>query len=437
SRHSKAAFIPFVYPVVATMGQIPAGARVAMRGVGLTFIDAVLELTEGRSGRFHRAPDGSLLYEAGGREPQSIIPFSRTGLPMAPKAFDLPLADRPLTFFTHSALAGLRKQASYGKLDLENDLWPLFELEMEFQYNLVVMGNSGERKQLESCGNNAEAMRRVIDSYLHAHPDKERLDYRQLLDPVGERRFASGTQFASFIEGYMEQEIARARRGLAGCGIKAAAHIWYEVRKTLGSVLQFGGLNPESQRKLMEHYYPRLKRIAFGPPIINIEKLLSLQRAGILDFSVARNPRVLTNEANGCFELRCDEVPGTIVQAEVLVDARYPSMNVPRDATPLYRNLQRRGMVRAYENRPPDGDGPSYSPGAIDMIQGSRFVVDGQGAGNQDMAVIGIPTEGNLVGNLTLTRDGYAAFWAKEIMQQFRTREQFRASPPRYLTEVR
>src|SRR5271170_5646377 len=71
SRHSVAAFIPFVYPVVETMGQIPGGSRVAMRGVGLTFIDAALELTEGRGGCFVRAPDGSLSYQASGNEPQS------------------------------------------------------------------------------------------------------------------------------------------------------------------------------------------------------------------------------------------------------------------------------------------------------------------------------------------------------------------------------
>ena len=424
SRHSKAAFIPFVYPVVENMGQIPAGARVAMRGIGLTFIDAVLELTEGRGGRFQRGADGSLGYRSAGGEPQSIIPFSRTGLPMAPRAFDLPLVDRPLTFFTHSALAALRRQAFDGKLDLENDLWPLFELEMELQYYLVVMGDNDEREHLQSCANNALAMRRIIDSYLQVHPEVERFDYRSMLDPVGDRRFESGTQFTSFIERYMEQEITRSRRGLAGCGIKAAAHIWYEVRKAMSSVLEFGGLKPESQQRLMEHYYPRLKRIAFGPPVINIEKLLALQQAGILDFSVARNPLVLTDEANGCFELRCHEIPGAMVQAEVLVDARYPAMNIPRDATPLYYNLQRRGMVRAYENRAANGDSLSYYSGAIDMIKGSRFVVDGQGVGNQDIAVIGIPTEGNLVGNLTVTWDGYASFWAKEIMRQLKSREE-------------
>src|SRR5207244_4289512 len=161
-------------------------------------------------------------------------------------------------------------------------------------------------------GRDAQAMRRVIDAFLRAHPDQERFDYRQELDPVGARRFDSGAQLTSFIEGYMAREIGRARLGEARCGVKAAMGIWYDVRKTLGSILQFGGLTPESHQKLIEHYYPSLKRVAFGPPIINIEKLLALLRARRLDFSVARNPRVLTDEASGCFELRCEEIPGAV-----------------------------------------------------------------------------------------------------------------------------
>jgi hypothetical protein len=422
TRSSGAAFIPFVYPVVESMGSIPAGASVAMQGVGLTFIDGVLELTEGRGGRFLRSANGSLSYTASGTEPRSIVAFSRTGLPMTPKACDLPPCPRPLTFFTHSALAELRRRAPDGKLDLDRDIWPLFELEMERRYYGVVMGTGDALEQLETCGNDPRTMRRVIEAYLRSHPDQERFDYQQALDPVGDRRFGSGTQFAAFVERYMEQEIARARLGETGCGVKAALGIWYDVRQTLGSVLQFGGLTPESHRKLIEYYYPRLKRVAFGPPIVNIEKLLALVRAGLLDFTVARSPSVLTDEAGGCFELRCEEIPGAVARATVLVDARYPSTDIPRDATRLYRNLRRRGMVRAYENRATVPAQYAYSPGAIDMTEGSRFLIDGKGAVNEDIAVIGIPTEGNLVGSLTLARDEYAATWAAEVMKQLRRR---------------
>lgn len=423
-RHQGVAFIPFVYPVVKTMGAIPAGARVAMNGVGLTFIDAVLELTEGRGGRFARSADMSLSYAASGKEPLSIIPFCRSGLPMAPKAKDLPALMRPLTFFTSKALAELRSKRVGEKLDLERDLWPLFELEMELHYYRVVMGAGEARSKLEACGNNGPAMRQVIDSYLQAHPSQARFDWRQALDPAGNSRFTSSREFTSFVERYMEQEIARARLGQGGCGVKAATDIWYEVRKELGSVLKFGGLTPESHRKLIEYYFPRFKRIVFGPPIINIEKLLALVRAGLLDFSVARNPRVISNESDGCFELRCDEIPNAVMQAEILVDARYPSSNILWDASPLYRNLQRRGIVRAYENRSLNPELSGYCPGAIDMTEDSNFVVDGEGVGNEDISVIGIPTEGNLVGNKTIARGDYPGTWAAEVIRQLGCRDQ-------------
>jgi hypothetical protein len=405
------------------MASIPTGARVAIKGVGLTFIDAVLELTEGRGGSFGRSADGSLSYTASGQEPLSIIAFCRSGLPMTPKADDLRDFMRPLTFFTPKALADLKRKNADEKLDLERDLWPLFELEMELHYYRVVMGEGDEREQLELCGSDGAAMRQVIDAYLRAHPWQEPFDYRHALDPVGDRRFDSGEEFASFVETYMEQEIARARRGQAGCGVKAAIDIWYEVRKEFGSVLRFGGLTPESHRKLIEYHFPRFKRVVFGPPIINIEKLLALVKVGLLDFSVARNPRVITNDTVGRFELRCDDIPGAAKQFQILVDARYPSTNLPADVTPLYRNLQRRGMVRAYENRPLASDGVGYLPGAIDMSEGSNFVVDRAGVINQDISVIGIPTEGNLVGNKTIARGEYPGIWAAEIIRQLECRE--------------
>jgi len=420
AQHTGIAFIPFVYPVKRSMASIPAGVRVAMNGIGLTFIDAVLELTEGRGGRFVRS-GSSLSYERSGGEPFSIIPFCRSGLPMAPKAHDLPPFMRPLTFVTPAAVAELRTKAPGGKLDFERDLWPLVELEMELHYYRVLMGD--ERSKLDACGSDGEAMRRVIDSYLQEHPSQARFDYRQSLDPAGGRRFNNGREFTAFVAEYMDQEIARAKLGQAGCGIKAAIDIWYEVRKELGSVLQFGGMTPQSHRKLIEHYFPRFKRIVFGPPIINIEKLLALVSAGLIDFSVARNPCVLANESAGCFELKCDENPSGEMQAEILVDARYPSTNIVRDAAPLYRNLQRRGLVRAFENRSLTAEVSAYRPGAIDMTDGSNFVVDGEGVVNEDIAVIGIPTEGNLIGNKTIARGDYPATWAAQVVRQLECKE--------------
>ena len=76
-----------VFPVEAHLGadRVAAGARVAVRGFALTFIDAALALTEGRGGQFEHAGDASLRYRASGHEPSRILPFSRTGKPMLAK----------------------------------------------------------------------------------------------------------------------------------------------------------------------------------------------------------------------------------------------------------------------------------------------------------------------------------------------------------------
>ena len=192
-------------------------------------------------------------------------------------------------------------------------------------------------------------MRRVIEAYLR-YIDQA-IDYQQALDPVGDRRFGSGTSSRPSSSATWRR---RSCLGETGSGVKAALGIWYDVRQTLGSVLQFGGLTPDSHRKLIEFYYPRLKRVAFGPPIVNIEKLLALVRAGLLDFSVARSPRVLTDEAGGCFELRCEYIPGAVARATVLVGARYPSTDIPRESTRLYHTCCRRGWCGLRESR----DGP-------------------------------------------------------------------------------
>ncbi|HEX7136442.1 MAG TPA: FAD/NAD(P)-binding protein [Vicinamibacterales bacterium] len=316
-------FIPFVYPVTEMMRPIPAGSRVAMLGIGLTFIDAVLELTEGRGGRF---VDGT--YVRSGNEPAVIYPYSRTGLPMTPKPDDLPPAPRKLRFVTEEALAVLRRQ---GQVDFERDVIPLID--------------------------------RELDGF----------DWRSAINPA-----------VDDVTRYMEEAIASAKSEVSPISL------WYEIRMALNGILSFGGFTPESHRALIEYYFPRFKRVVFGPPVINAEKILALTKAGVIDFRFSRAPRV--------------------EGVDVLIDARFPKTDVTRDASPLYRNLCRRGTIRPFRN----GD---YAPGAIDMTPGTQCVIGVDGDVNEDIAVIGIPTEGNFVGNLTIGRDPFAARWARDVIR--------------------
>jgi len=412
-RHPRASFIPYTYPVTEKLSCIPAGARVAMKGIGLTFIDAALALTEGRGGAFKRDAGGRLCYVASGREPKRIIPFGRSGLPMAPKPCDFPSVPRPLTFVTAARLNELQRQSRGGKLDLERDIWPFLELEMERRYYRTAMSNLQDGKELGECGDDARAMRQVIRKFIALHPDVEPFSYDRILDPIGRRTFTTGEEHHSFVERYLRQEIDYARDGLASSPARAAVSMWYEIRGALKPFVAHGGLTAHSHRLLIEYYFPLFKRVVFGPPIISIEKILALHRAGVLDFSVARNPRVVARHTAGCFELRVGSPAGVSAQAEILVDARYPTVEILRDVSPLYQSLSRRGMIREFKNTSPDA---TYATGAIDMSRESQYVIDRHGEVNADITVYGAPTEGNLIGNFVISRDSYASTWAANLL---------------------
>jgi uncharacterized NAD(P)/FAD-binding protein YdhS len=82
-----APLVEAVFPVDEHLGpeRVAPGAQLGTRGFALTFIDAVLALTEGRGGSFEPAGGGSLRYLPSGTEPAKIYPFSRTGKRMLAK----------------------------------------------------------------------------------------------------------------------------------------------------------------------------------------------------------------------------------------------------------------------------------------------------------------------------------------------------------------
>ena len=96
----------------------------------------------------------------------------------------------------------------------------------------------------------------------------------------------------------------------------------------------------------------------------------------------------------------------------------YPDVNIRRDATPLIRNLRHSGMIRAFENKDVANPHLGYRPGAIDMAPDSQFVIDDNGRVNEDIAIVGIPSENNFVGNKTLAPGRYPSRWARRTIAQ-------------------
>ena len=112
---------------------IAPGADVIALGFGQAFTDLVVLLTEGRGGSFVDNNDGTLRYEASGREP-IIHVGSRRGVPYRSKIdYRLQAARAPLpTFLDDAAIETLL--ARDGPLDFRRDVLPLVIKEVGWAY---------------------------------------------------------------------------------------------------------------------------------------------------------------------------------------------------------------------------------------------------------------------------------------------------------------
>lgn len=158
SQSSDFEYVPFAYPLEKNIPaeQTASDCVVGCIGLGLTAIDVILYLTEGRGGRFIRqAVDNRLIYIPSGNEPARIVGVSQSGLftaarPFNAKEVDLDRLEHKGVFLTTSTIDRLRAAVgtpieipNYGEqrqLDFERHLFPVVMLEMACLYYKVLFG---------------------------------------------------------------------------------------------------------------------------------------------------------------------------------------------------------------------------------------------------------------------------------------------------------
>lgn len=101
-----------VYPA-GSLAPITAGSSVTVRGLSLTFMDAVLDLTVGRGGNSrHSGLRDVGTYSPSGQEPAAIHPYSRSGRFLAVKPEDHVEFDLKHLRATHSGAISRAKSAA-------------------------------------------------------------------------------------------------------------------------------------------------------------------------------------------------------------------------------------------------------------------------------------------------------------------------------------
>ncbi|MCC9658395.1 FAD/NAD(P)-binding protein [Rhodopirellula halodulae] len=233
----------FVYPVENSLSEerIPAGGDVFLRGFGLTAIDAILMLTEGRGGTFVQG-DGLPTYQASGQEPNCIAVHCRSGRPMLakPTAKLEPINDR---FWEPYRQTLSKHEASHGSVKFCRDIWTVVA---EAASELLI--RSGDA-----------VSRRDVEEWFRGWS-------RYKMDDVSARK--AMLQSYGVATGAREMDVPF-----------ALGEAWRQLYPQIVSLISFGGL-AEGQWKAYSQTAAEMERIAFGPPAESVAKVLRLIRDG-------------------------------------------------------------------------------------------------------------------------------------------------------------
>jgi uncharacterized NAD(P)/FAD-binding protein YdhS len=355
--------VPAVYPVMQRLSRtaVPDGSVVGIRGFALTAIDAALTLTEGRGGTFEH-DDGGVgegtgipRYRGPGGREVTIVPFSRSGLPLLAKP-------GPALVKRSSELTEIWEPLRRSILEAEG-LTP-----------------GGLLPRLHRAGVRAVAA----------------------LGGRGFGRFSTGGGGGPSRPvgplGIMERSVLVASGALPPDEAWARGEAWRQAYPAVVSRAGEGGM-AAAFPAAFDRLACAMERYAFGPPASNLARMVALAWAGRLDLRAVRAPRI--HALDGRLVLEGAE---TSFPLDVLVNAVIPPPGV-HDATPLLLELVRRG----HASRAPGWDGLMVSPSAASIGR--------DGVPTPGLSIVGRATEGWVVGNDTLSRTlhDHTRRWAHRV----------------------
>lgn len=394
ARHGLQYWPPAV-PADVSWNRLPAGKTVLVRGLGLNFFDAMIQLTEGRGGRFSSGDDGRLVYTPSGKEPR-LVAASRRGVPYRAKASLDSYFPRSvvLRFCTPEHTLAFRVAGVQPGFD--HDLWPLLHRDVLWAYYSTLSRTDPAAllappgaflayldAALATEGPGWEAA--AGDVVAWAVPADLRLDVEALAHPFAGRRFADGEAFTAAVLAYLDADAAGSAKG-EDDPLKMAIGALNAGRTVIKQAVADGGISVSSwDAELRGWFEPLVEGLASGPPPLRIAQLAALVRAGVVRFA-GPNPSFGFDPEAGLFRAASPWVSGDSFTAHYLVEAMMPANRVSTSLSPLMRHMLHEGMVRpatfmGEAGIPVTSDGLDVTPPpyrAVDRSgreQGSLFVI--------------------------------------------------------------
>lgn len=386
-------YIANAYPI-QQVDRLPAGADVAVMGIGLTFVDVALQLTEGRGGIFHRTEEGDLVYQASGNEVQ-IFPFSRSNLPMIPRIGFINAAENYSPFILTESWFS-RQLAKKEQLNFKQDILPYIEQEVRCAYYAKVYKEAQlSREELVATVaklKNSDFSFNTLIEPLQTHNKSQSVSYKNDIMNLLNNMFKH-IKCNNEDDPYLHS-------------LQAVRYIWSQLPK----LYNFNKLDPASHAEFDSFWTSTFSRICFGPPLVNLEKIHCLMKQGIIQFNFSESPKIRYQRDQ--VELATTDCTK---QFQHFIDARIPRGNLAKQNSVLYANLLQRGLIQELRN----GD---YASGAAAINAQGKSI----SCPNALLYFYGTPTEGSVLDNDTLSRSkyNYGQYWAVATTKKLSIKQQ-------------
>lgn len=377
-------FIDHIYPTQNWLASISHHDKVAVSGLGLTAVDAILALTEGKGGEFIDE-NGSMSYSPSGCEPSEIYAFSRSGLPMISRTSYFSNATEKPESFNSSTINLLKKK--HGTINFEFDILPLIRNEMEAVWyeSLVKRGpRPGEWFSL-FC-------------------------FQKFMNPLSEECFNCGEKYQIEMANLLQSYVDEISQDPEHSPLVRATEVWRKLLPLVTECYNFGGFSPKSKSQFENFYLGRFNQISFGPPLISMRKILCLTKQGILKFQLGRSPKIESIDDHKFFISSPEN--GQSITADYLIQARIPKNQFPFRNSSLYTDLHKRGLACQGDSHQTQSNCP--------LINDHGQLIARNGLSVPQITLYGTPTEGMTLDNdsLSRTRNDFGSPWAAQVIKE-------------------
>jgi FAD-NAD(P)-binding len=381
------------YPVTRYVDTIPAGAKVAISGMGLVAVDVVTALTVGRGGEFVESGRG-LSYRPSGREPVMGL-YCRSGLPFTSKSVtgaDRSTVYKPL-ICTPEALDALSSRRRL--VDVRAELLPLlfaemyarYYAQMAFQVSGSAVDGAAVREQLRA----AWRQDRFEDERARLATRFGSFDAEALF--FGHQpNYRSSDDYEQFVYQALADDLREAEVPDGASPVKSASEVFRIFRNSMRSVVELGGLSLDSYLDFNADICSRIHRLVAGPPALRSRQMLALMDAGVVRMPYGPAPArglsvdsadagaAATRISSTAFERPYADVVETVIRGHI------DEPRIAGSASQLLTQLYNRRRVSQFRYG-------EVAVGSVDLTPDSH-PIDIEGRPQLTISMFGVLTEG-------------------------------------------